>query len=115
MSDGHTFHPTSRDPAFWFLKDGPLIVRAEVTQEFARRVVLGKAATIEDEADSQQTWKGRVSKISDQFLPKRQGGTTAFDFMPVSDDRVLECQISIDLAPGEAGPKYGQKVRISLE
>jgi multidrug efflux pump subunit AcrA (membrane-fusion protein) len=115
VSDGYTFHPTSRDPAFWFIKDGPLIVRANVAQEFARRVVLGKSATIEDEADSQQVWKGRVTKISDQFLPKRQGGGSALDFLPVNDDPVLECQISIELAPGETGPKYGQKVRISLE
>lgn len=115
VSDGQTFHPTSREPAFWFLKDGPLLVRAEVIQEFARRVSLGKAATIEDEADRSQVWKGRVIKIGDQFLPKRHGGGSPFDVMPVSDDRIIECQISIDLAPGEVGPKFGQKVRITLE
>jgi multidrug efflux pump subunit AcrA (membrane-fusion protein) len=115
VSDGQTFHPTSREPAFWFLKDGPRMVRADVTQEFARRVTMGKAAKIEDEADSSQVWKGRVTKIGDQFLPKRHGGGSPFDVMPVSDDRIIECQISIDLAPGEVGPKFGQKVRITLE
>ena len=34
--------------------------------------------------------------------------------MPVNDERVLECQVSIDLAPGEAPPRFGQKVRVTL-
>jgi hypothetical protein len=76
---------------------------------------MGKSATIEDEADSAQKWHGHVTKISDQFLPKRQSGGSPLDIFPVSDDKVLDCQISIDLAPGEVGPKYGQKVRITLE
>jgi biotin carboxyl carrier protein len=115
VSDGHMFHPFTKEPAFWFLKDGPLLVRAEVSQEFARRVTVGKAATIKDEADAQaHEWRGRVIKVGEQFLPKRHGGSV-LDFMPVSDDRVLECQISIDLGAGEVGPKYGQKVRITLE
>jgi multidrug efflux pump subunit AcrA (membrane-fusion protein) len=115
VSDGQTFHPASREPAFWFLKDGPLMVRAEVIQEFARRVTMGKAAKIEDEADSSQVWHGRVTKIGDQFLPKRHAGGSPFDVMPVSDDKVIDCHVSIDLAPGEVGPKFGQKVRITLE
>ena len=89
-------------------------MRAEVTQEFAGRIVKGQPATIQDDSDSSQTWKGRVTKTGDQFLPKR-AGAGIFDFMPTSDDRVLECQISIDVASGEAGPKFGQKVRVTLE
>jgi multidrug resistance efflux pump len=115
VSEGQHFHPTTRDPAFWFLKDGPLMVRADVTQEFARRVSMGKSAIIEDEADPAQQWHGRVTKIGEQFLAKRQGGSSPFDLMPVSDDRVLECQISIDAGPSDVGPKFGQKVRITLE
>ena len=115
VSEGQIFQPTSRDPAFWFIKDGQLLIRADVTQEFARRVVKGKAAKIEDEADSSLVWHGRVTKIGDQFLPKRHGGNSPFDLMPVSDDRVLECQISIDVGPGQAAPKFGQRVRITLD
>jgi multidrug resistance efflux pump len=115
VSAGHMFHPTSREPAFWFLEDAPLIVRGEVTQEFASRIAVGKTATIEDEADSELKWTGKVSKVSDQFLQKRLGGASVLDFMPVSDDRVLECHITIDLKPGEPGPKYGQKMRITVE
>jgi hypothetical protein len=36
------------------------------------------------------------------------------DLMPVSDERVLECQVSIEVGPGEAPPRYGQKVRVTL-
>jgi HlyD family secretion protein len=114
VSEGQLFGMQSREPAFWFLKKGPLIIRAEVTQEFARRVNKGKSATIVDESDGLQKWNGRVTKVPDQFLPKRLGNTGLLDLMPVSDERVLECQVSIDLAPGEAPPRYGQKVRVTL-
>jgi multidrug efflux pump subunit AcrA (membrane-fusion protein) len=115
ISAGTLFGPTSRDPAFWFLEDAPLIVRGEVTQEFASRISVGKSATIVDEADSKQEWTGKVSKVGDQFLQKRLGGASVLDFMPVSDDRVLECHVSINLKPGETPPKFGQKMRISVE
>ena len=110
VAEGHMFIPQNRDPAFWFLKKGPLIVRAEVSQEFAKRVIKGGFAKIEDEADSSQTWTGRVFKVGDQFLPKRNTGATV-DLLTVSDERVLECLISIDLAKGASPPRYGRKVR----
>jgi len=114
VSEGQSFGPQSREPAFWFLKKGPLIIRAEVTQEFARRVTKGQPATIVDEADPNQKWTGKVAKVPDQFLPKRLGNTGLLDLMPVSDERVLECQVSIEVGPGEAPPRYGQKVRVTL-
>ncbi len=112
VSEGITFGPHTREPAFWFLKKSPLIVRAEVSQEFARRVSKGAAAEIEDEADPNQKWKGKVFKVGDQFLPKRNTGGTV-DLLTVSDERVLECLVSIDAAEGK-GPRYGQKVRVTL-
>jgi multidrug resistance efflux pump len=114
VSEGQLFGMQSREPAFWFLKEGPPIVRAEVPQEFANRVTEGQAAKIEDEADPKQVWRGKVAKVPDQFLPKRFGSTGMVDLMPVNDERVLECQVSIDLGPGETPPRYGQKVRVTL-
>jgi multidrug resistance efflux pump len=113
VTEGLTFGPQTRSPAFWFLKKGPLIVRAEISQEFANRVKHGAAAKIEDEADRSQTWKGKVIKVGDDFLPKRNTGATV-ELLAVSDERVLECLISIDVATGETPPKYGQKVRVTL-
>jgi multidrug resistance efflux pump len=115
VSEGSTFTIQSREPAFWFLKQGPLsplIVRAEVTQEFARRVVKGQTAIVKDESDSKQEWRGKVVKVGDHFLSKRQGNTGLLDFMPTSDDRVLECIISLEQVAEM--PRFGQKVRVTL-
>jgi len=115
VAEGTTFGGIgSRDPAFWFLKKVRLIVRAEVPPEFARRVSEGQVAEIEDEADTTQTWTGKVVLVPNQFLPKRLGNTGLVDLMPVSDERVLECQISIDPEPKKDPPKFGQKVRVKL-
>jgi multidrug efflux pump subunit AcrA (membrane-fusion protein) len=115
VSEGSSFGPTTREPAFWFLKKGPLLIRAEVTQEFSGRVTKGQSATITDESDDKLVWKGRVTKVGDQFLHKRQSNGSALDIFPVNDDRVLECIVLIDPAPGQSPPRFGQRVRISLE
>ncbi len=115
VSEGSQFGPMSREPAFWFVKKGPLLVRAEVNQEFAGRVSKGQSATITDESDNKQVWKGRVTKVGDQFLHKRQSNGSALDIFPVNDDRVLECLVSLEPANGQPMPRFGQKVRISLE
>ena len=114
VTEGANYGMQSREPAFWFLKKNPLIVRAEVTQEFAKGVSVGKSATITDDSDESLVWTGVVTKVGEQFLPKRHGGASILDLMPVSDDRVLECHVSIDTEPGKAGPKFGQKVRVTL-
>ena len=115
VSEGSNFGPATRDPAFWFLKKGDLLVRAEVTQEFAGRVREGLTATIEDETDDKQQWKGRITKVGDQFLQKRHTSGSAVDIFPVNDERVLECLVSIEEEPGQAGPRFGQKVRIKID
>jgi multidrug resistance efflux pump len=114
VSEGSSFGPMSREPAFWFVKKGPPLVRAEVTQEFASRISQGQAAVIEDEADASQQWTGRVSKVGDRFLPKRHANGNGLDIFPVNSDPVLECLVSIDAGSGKAAPKFGQKVRVSL-
>jgi multidrug resistance efflux pump len=114
VSEGSSFGPTTREPAFWFLKKGPLLIRAEVTQEFSGRVTKGQSATITDESDDKLVWKGWVTKVGDQFLHKRQSNGSALDIFPVNDDRVLECIVSIDPAEGHAPLRFGQRVRISL-
>jgi len=56
-----------------------------------------------------------VTKVGDQFLPKRHSSGSALDIFPVNDDRVLECLVSIEAPPGLAPPRFGQKVRITIE
>ena len=113
VTEGTMYGIHTKEPAFWFLKKGPLIVRAEVIQEFAARVQVGEAAKIVDEADAGQEWQGKVIEVPHHFLPKRLGNTGLIDIMPVSDERVLECQVSIEVEPGK-GPRFGQKVRVTL-
>jgi multidrug resistance efflux pump len=114
VAEGTMFGMGSKEPAFWFVKRGPLFVRAEVSQEFARRVAQGQVARIEDESDSGQRWTGKVELVPDQFLQKRLGNAGLVDLMPVSDERVLECLVSIDAEPGKPAPRFGQKVRVTL-
>jgi len=114
VAEGSNFGPGTRDPAFWFVNKGPLIVRAEVGPEFSRRVARGQRAKIEDEADSDQRWTGTVEVVPDQFLPKRLGNSGLVDIMPVSDERVLGCQVTIDAGSGKNLPRFGQKVRVTL-
>jgi hypothetical protein len=112
--DGMNFGPASREPAFWFMKDGPLLVRAEVPQEFARRMKKDLIAKIECDSDSTLVWKGKVVKVADQFLPKRLGGGGGSEIMQVADDRVLECLVSIEIPKDGQAPRYGQKVKVTL-
>jgi multidrug resistance efflux pump len=114
VSEGSQFGPTSQQPAFWFVKEGPRIVRAEVTQEFAGRIIQGQAAEIEDESDATQKWTGRVTKVVDQFLPKRHASGSGLDLFPVNNDPVLECLVSIDAGSGSAPPRFGQRVRVTI-
>lgn len=113
VADGAIFGPQTREPAFWFLKDSDIIVRAEVTQEFARRVIVGQSAEVADEADSKQTWKGKVTKVGDHFLTKRTGHSPT-DLLQMSDERVLECIVVLEKKNDMKPPRYGQKVRITL-
>jgi multidrug resistance efflux pump len=116
VTEGFMFGPQIREPAFLFLKKGPLVIRAEVNQEFARRVYKGAGATIADDADSEQTWFGKVIKVGDQFLLKRNIAGGMPDMMMMSsDDRVLECLVSIDPGSGKTPLRFGQKVRVTLD
>lgn len=112
-SEGMSFGPASREPAFWFIKATPLVLRCEVNQEFARRVAKGQTGRIVDDADPSLEWKGKVLKISEQYLTKRTGGG-GMEMFAASDERVLECIVSIDLGPNELPPRYGQKLRVTL-
>src|SRR5439155_19646908 len=64
-----------RQPPVLFAPAGPRVVRAEVPQEFAHRVQVGMAATIQDVAIADLVWQGTVKRLSDAYLPRRGAGT----------------------------------------
>ncbi|MEZ6142872.1 MAG: hypothetical protein R3B84_20100 [Zavarzinella sp.] len=111
VHDGITFGPHTREPAFWFLPKQALIVRIEISQEFSSRVKMGMIAIIEDEEDPSVKWKGKVTFVANEFLPKRP--TNAQELLTMTDERVLECHVEVD--PAEQMPKFGQKLRVTLE
>lgn len=111
-SEGMMFGAQTRQPAFMLQTKGPIIVRAEVDQEFASRLVKGQDARITDDGDSTLKWNGKVIRISDSFLPKRSNFTP--EGMMLNDVRVLECIVSIDVGTGSTPVRVGQKVKVSI-
>jgi multidrug resistance efflux pump len=109
VSQGDVLGPTPRQPALLFCADAPRIVRAEVEQEFADHVAVGHAASIQDDATSTGSWTGKVVRVSDWYAHRR---SMLLEPMQYNDVRTLEC--IIELPPGQAPLRIGQRVRVML-
>jgi multidrug resistance efflux pump len=109
---GQSFGPQSRQPAFYFQPKGPLIVRAEIDQEFASRVTLGLDAVIQDEGNPSLKWTGKVIRIAGAFLPKR---SSTPESLMLNDTRVLECIVSVEGGGDSRYPmRIGQRFKVSI-
>ena len=114
-SPGDVLGISTRTPAVILVPAGPRIVRAEIEADFAHRVgrdKIGKEVTIYDNTDSKITYKGKVDRIGDTFLPKRSAG----DSMLSNDTRVIEAIIVVENASPAGQPplRVGQKVRVNF-
>jgi multidrug resistance efflux pump len=109
VSVGDMLAAQSRQPAVLFCPRGPRIIRAEVEQEFAGRVVLGQDACIQDDSSAAPTWKGQVIRISDWYTQRRSIVQEPLQF---NDVRTLECIIQVN--PDQPPLRIGQRVRVSL-
>jgi multidrug resistance efflux pump len=96
-------------PALLFCADGPRLVRAEVNQEFARRVAEGQPARVEDDVHAAATWRGRVLRVSDWYTQRR---SPAQEPTELTDVRTVECLIALDA--GQAPLRIGQRVRVTI-
>jgi multidrug resistance efflux pump len=96
-----------KQPAVLFAADTPLVVRAEVEQEFAGRLAVGQTVVVQDEASSDGTWHGRVSRIARWYSQRRTVLNTP---LQMTDVRTVECLISLD--KGQAPLRIGQRVRV---
>lgn len=103
---GEILGPQPRQPAIVFCPKGPRVVRAEIEQEYAGRVILGQAATIQDDTTASVTWHGKVMRISDWYTHRRSVLQEPFQF---NDVRTLECIIALDK---DKGLRIGQRVRV---
>jgi multidrug resistance efflux pump len=115
VSPGTVLGMTSRIPALRLIPDGPRVVRAEVEAEFAHRVtekMIGREVTIYDNTDPKITYKGKLLRVSDSFLPKRSAG----DNLLGNDTKVLEAVVEVvDPTPEGVPPlRIGQKVKVNF-
>jgi multidrug resistance efflux pump len=104
MSNG-----ASAEPAILFRPTGPLVVRAEVEQEFVGRLAVGQAAVVEDEFHAGGPWHGRVRRIADWHTQQR----TLLQQPPrFTDVPTVECIIALD---SESPPlRPGQRVCVRI-
>jgi multidrug resistance efflux pump len=109
VSVGETLGSNPRQPAIQFCPQRPLLIRAEVEQEFAPRIHKDEAAIILDHATGQEVGRGKVSIISHWYTHRR---SILQDPLQFNDVRTLECIISLD--SNTQGLRIGQRVRVQF-
>jgi multidrug resistance efflux pump len=108
---GSVFGPQTTQPAIVFCADKPLIVRAEVEQEFAKHVAAKKAVTIYEENSTEQSWRGHVSRVARWYAPQHSG---AGDMLHLTNEvPTLKCIITLDGKPDDK-LRIGQRVRVEM-
>jgi HlyD family secretion protein len=106
-SPGEMVGPTGRP--ILFCPDRPFVVRAEVEQEFVRRLKVGQVARIEDESGGGSSWTGRVARIAGWYSSRR---TTNDKPSAFKDVPTVECLIQMD----DRRPplRIGQRVQVTI-
>jgi multidrug resistance efflux pump len=103
-----TGHPSQ--PAILFAPAGKRIVRAEVEQEFANRLVEGQSVVVQDEHGSGGIRHGKILRIADWYTRPRSQMQIAGPIV-TNEVRTLECIVTLD--PGQASFRLGQRVRVT--
>jgi multidrug resistance efflux pump len=106
---GSLLAPDPRQPALYFAPAGPRIVRAEIEQEFANRLVVGQSVKIQDEYGNGPERPGKVARIADWYTRSRMQVQDPMRALS-SDVRTLECIVTME--PGQPGFRLGQRVRV---
>jgi len=109
-SRGESVVPGGMQPPIVFRPESPLVVRAELEQEFLGRLKLGGKATVRDDsrADS-STWNGTVLRVGNWVARKR---TVVLDPGEVNDVRTVECVIALE--GSTEGLLVGQRMRVRI-
>jgi multidrug resistance efflux pump len=107
---GETLGPNPRQPAVQFAPAGPLLVRAEVEQEFVSRVRPNQSVIVEDNVTGQECARGTVASLALWYAPRR---TFHPEIVPLnSDNSTLECVVHIDTISRPI--RIGQRVRVQF-
>jgi HlyD family secretion protein len=110
VGPGDVLGPQPKQPAILFCPKKPLLIRAEVSQEFAGRVHVGQPAWIQDDTDATQTWKGKVVRVSRWYTHRR---SIMQEPLQLNDVRTLECIVAFD-DPDPPVIRIGQRMRITI-
>lgn len=89
---GDALSATASTEMFVVIPDAPLIVRAEIQENFVRLVKPGMAAEIVSESDERLSVRGKVLRVG-AFLDNRRSGESATER---ADVRVAESILQID-------------------
>ncbi len=107
---GEVLGNNPRQPAIEFAANRPLLVRAEVVQEFAGRVRKDQSVVIEDHVTGKRCARGKVVSIAGWYAHRR---TVAPEMPSLNNDvRTLECIIEIESESAEV--RIGQRVRVQF-
>jgi multidrug resistance efflux pump len=110
VNKGEVLSAQPKQPVILFRPKGAeLIVRAEIEQEFAGRVAVGKTAVIEDDTRAGHRWRGKVIRMSDWYTHRR---SIILEPLHYNDVRTLECMVAVE--PAKQQLRIGQRVRVII-
>jgi HlyD family secretion protein len=92
-----------------FCPDRPFVVRAEVEQEFVRRLAVGQKARVEDEMANGPAWTGKVARIAGWYSSRRSANDKPSAFKDVPTVEVL-----IQLDERRPPLRIGQRVQVVI-
>jgi multidrug resistance efflux pump len=105
---GDVLSGQSKQPAIQFATDGPLVVRADVEQEFIGRVQRGQSALVGDTTQGTPVYPGEVERVSNWMTQRRSIMQGPMEF---SDVRTVEALITLE---GKPPLRIGQRVRVRI-
>lgn len=111
VGEGGIIGPGGFQPAVVFAPDGPLVVRAEVDQEFLGRVKEGMVAEVQD--DNRPDERGRTGRVASiaKWVARRR--TMVLEPGEVNDVRTVECVVVLD---GTTADLFiGQRMRVRIK
>jgi multidrug resistance efflux pump len=111
VSLGQALGANPRQPAIQFAPKRPLLVRAEVEQEFVGRVRKGQSVQLEDHVTGQNCARGKVVSLA-QWYAQRRSATPELLQVSGGDTRTLECIITIESTTQDL--RIGQRVRVQF-